>query len=762
MTYDDAKKKIDKYMNSDKSLPIIVNVPNRKLLTDLLSNYSVGKNKVIKANNTEFCQQDSLPQIDRLQNILSKSDDVMLLDGLSIFLLLQGESALINALKSIMELSCNGKLIVLTIKCEKYLSFLDRRYLSSGRIVEVDGEKEELPILYFITKDLQQPERCINGISRLPQMITLLEEGERIIYIVTKKTKDDFPNSLFEIKQYTSAFQIIKANNPELSFINEETGTNEQWSDLQKEISKAGSWSNYVITSFGGSNNLIHNIHSFSTYNVFQKWTYFLALQVYGVTENEYLSLVIQDSETYDSFITGIFCFLLKKSPKDANFDKLYNERKTILSQMTDCSDEMFSFCKQVLGKEANGLYYLTDLTQQEKELAIELIAKYAADYTPTKLQSILEKVYPDLGLYLSPFNFNNDFLNRYFYQYKYCKVINKILPEFRTMMEEQAIKREYNKLLQPRTSYLDALIKDKDKTKLYFMDAMGVEFLRYFQNKCFEKGLDIKVKVARCELPSITSMNKDFVEEFSLAGCQVSNNKELDELKHDGQNSYNYENTKLPIHLVKELQILDELIDNLKGTLDNTQTSYIIADHGASRLAVINETENKWEVSEKGKHSGRCCPKTELNEKPDFATEENDFWCLANYDRFKGGRKALVEVHGGATLEEVAIPIIEVKKTAKKIVCHVVDNKPILISFRKKAKLKIYVEALSDKISISINGHNYGVIATGIPYHYEVDMPDLKNAGIYHFVVYLDGVLIAKDLTFEVKKEGASEKNLF
>ena len=103
---------------------------------------------------------------------------------------------------------------------------------------------------------------------------------------------------------------------------------------------------------------------------------------------------------------------------------------------------------------------------------------------------------------------------------------------------------------------------------------------------------------------------------------------------------------------------------------------------------AVINEKENKWEVSEKGIHSGRCCPKTDISEKPQYATEENDFWCLANYDRFKGGRKALVEVHGGATLEEVVVPVITIKKKNNSVNCKLVDNKPIMVSFKKKSRL--------------------------------------------------------------------------
>ena len=42
------------------------------------------------------------------------------------------------------------------------------------------------------------------------------------------------------------------------------------------------------------------------------------------------------------------------------------------------------------------------------------------------------------------------------------------------------------------------------------------------------------------------------------------------------------------------------------------------------------------------------------------FSTEENGFIVLANYGRFRGSRAANVEVHGGASLEEVVVPVIE------------------------------------------------------------------------------------------------------
>ncbi|MCC8154044.1 MAG: hypothetical protein LIP01_07430, partial [Tannerellaceae bacterium] len=54
--------------------------------------------------------------------------------------------------------------------------------------------------------------------------------------IVTDKKKKDFPDSLFEIKEYFSDYQILKDRYPELSSIQESAGTKEQWSTLQKKI----------------------------------------------------------------------------------------------------------------------------------------------------------------------------------------------------------------------------------------------------------------------------------------------------------------------------------------------------------------------------------------------------------------------------------------------------------------------------------------------------------------------------------------------
>lgn len=758
MKYEDVIDRIDRYIASDKHQPIIIDLPNIKLYNEMIGHYDVDCYAIKKASS--YCMQESLPIMDKLQYSLSMADGVVFLKGLSCYLKLQGEQVLYNSLRTLLDLSIKGKLVVITNNCANVLSRMDARLFAAGKITIVEGEQDSQPKLYFICPKLANSvDLCIRGIDHLSDMATFLENGNTGVNVVTKKTKADFPNSMFDIVEYSSEYQVLVEQYAELSSIGYEVGTEAQWAYLLKETENYDGWLSFITAQFGNPSNLANCMNSFAQFDTNKRWTYFLALTTCGVKGNGYLAYVVSKSKTFDDFIMQSFCAILNVSVDEPSFQKYYDERKVITSLMGDYSEKLDSFCKQVYGKEENAISYLTDNTRKEKEHIIELIGKYK--YSASQLEKVLPKVYCDLAMYLKPYHFSNDFFDKYFTQYKYSKVINSITDEMARMVEEQATKREYNVWLQPRSAYVDKLTKDSSCSVLYFMDAMGAEYLGYIQNKCFENGLTFSAHVARCNLPSITAVNKDFVEDFQHADCKVYSNKDMDELKHAGAYTYDYQDNKLPIHLVEEIEILNKLIAQLKA-MPEEKTAYIIADHGATRLAVINEKENKWEVSEKGKHSGRCCPKADLSEKPQFATEENDFWCLANYDRFKGGRKALVEVHGGATLEEVAVPVITIRKKNVAIVCKLVDNKPVAVSFKKKARLKLFVDVDSEDMQILVNGIFYALKKTEIQYQYYAEMPEVKAVGEYSCNVYKDDALIAKDIKFQVKKEGASERKFF
>lgn len=75
--------------------------------------------------------------------------------------------------------------------------------------------------------------------------------------------------------------------------------------------------------------------------------------------------------------------------------------------------------------------------------------------------------------------------------------------------------------------------------------------------------------------------------------------------------------------------------------------------------MAVLSQHEEKYFTDTKGEHSGRCCKYFD-DYDIDNSISENGYIVLTDYGRFKGSRAANVEVHGGATLEETVVPLIE------------------------------------------------------------------------------------------------------
>lgn len=758
MTIDDAIKKIDRYLDSNRTEPRIVDVPNADVASDIKTCYNVGKNLFIDASN--YADKDSLPRIDEILNALSTSDKPVFLFGLSTMLKMLGKEELVRVLTVLVNFSPKSKLVVLTYGCRQYLKFRDSRIKDKGQLILIDGEEDTPCKINFITHDLAGAfDSTIDGISKLS---TLVESGlYPDINVVTNHRQEEFPTSLLELRNRDSAYQIIAGNDSRFATLKQSMGKPEQWQCLLS-LMRYDKWEDIINAKFGGTGNLTFWIDKYSDADDIDKWLYFLALKTIGSQNNEYLARVIGHVGFAHQLPASLFNCILDYNLRDRElFDLIYMQRKALLRHFDKYLTEASNFCKKVLVKGREAIHYLTDTTQPEKELVFELIEKNREAYTRTELLGILQTVYPALSAYLIPYHSGNVLLDEYIAEYKWCKVENKISHEHRQLMEVQATRRDYN-ALPPRASIIHN--SNTKKALAYFVDAMGIEHLSYLQTRCSKLGLALTIKIGRCELPSLTSCNKEFVDTLSQKGVTTIDIKDLDDIKHEGLKGYDYTATKLPIHLIAELDVIDRLLQNAIIKLGKDyQRVLLVSDHGASRLAVINENEQQHEMQEKGQHSGRCCPSSEIDTQPEEATLENGFWCLANYDRFRGGRRASVEVHGGASIEEVVIPIVELTKIANKIECHIPEEYlTIYVSFKKKAALKLYVSEICDKLNIVVNNKVYHPARTEDKYFHYFELPDIRRAGDYKADVYDGDNIIARNLIFTVKKEGASERSFF
>lgn len=218
-----------------------------------------------------------------------------------------------------------------------------------------------------------------------------------------------------------------------------------------------------------------------------------IALLICGVKNNDYLKLALNKTSKSSELIKNIFRSVLDIDWKSENYQKLYRQRKSLISELKKPLPETIDFCKILSTKGEDEIYYLTDLTQPEKEKIIKWLSNYGVKYSKDELVSILMNVYPDLAYYLSSYRYRNEFLNTYFENYKYQKITNRILPSFDKVVEEQAIKMDFVTILKPRTAYVDKL--DTQNAQVFFVDAMGVEYLSFIQQKCSEYGLSAKLR---------------------------------------------------------------------------------------------------------------------------------------------------------------------------------------------------------------------------------------------------------------------------
>lgn len=760
MTLDEVYARIDKYLSNNSHQPILVDVADCTLLSKLIVHYNVG-NTFLHANT--FAKFDGFPLMEQLKNEIQIKQGIVFLTEISTYLKLQGEEELKSQLRSLLDIQLEGKLVIITNACQKYLRRFDRRLFDTNRLIFVGDSDDIVSVkIFFIPKriPLNYDQIEIPYAKSLEQLPAILEKHQnKDVLVFTELTKKDIPNALLDIRVVTSSYDALVNFYPELKSLNKTYGTELQWTELLR-ILQSGEyqWSDIVnavqALNFNFLNGTLNNIAS----NDFKEWIDFLIKKLYGAKDNVYLSAVIAKAENVDDFKILLYDFLLEIDRNETLFKTYYIECKALLSQYDEDDNALIAYCKKVTAKESMAIYYLTDNSKLEKETIIKCIESFIKEHSRDELDIALHQVYPALHEYLSHYNYGQ--FSEYFDLYKYSKVINVMFDRFVELAEMEVEERRFLDMPH-RAKLIDKM--DKKNSHLYFVDALGVEFLAYIQEQCYKRGLDFSAKIGCCNLPSITSQNKEFIADFK----SYTIIKKLDELKHDGQFDYNYEKVKQPIHLAEELTIIDKIIAKVDSDLQhgNLEKAILIADHGASRMAVIAESENQWEMSEKGQHSGRCCPTSDIDIKPDCATEENGFYCLLNYDRFKGSRKADVEVHGGASLEEVLVPIIEITKRTQNIECKLDSkSKVVTSSFKKIAKIRVYLSKTLSDVSILVDGKYYytAQLLNGQQYIYEIELPDVKKAGIHTFNVIVGDSIIAKDLSFEMKKEGANERKFF
>lgn len=764
---------INAYCNSQSiGRALLVNTENYDTYQQIRNTLEADKTKTC-FYISKSCPNTGLPNLeDALNQVAGAGCRVII--GLSQAAMLRSANYMDQLMGILLEKPVRGHLIILLDHCEVYL----KKYFSvhpdiQKRVVLSNDTASALPRIR-LAADFDD---CI-GFSPILNMKYLLDYLERLtnatveanaeVFVVTKFSPSLFSNALYSVAACDNLYDGLRKKYTEIAAGTEKHfGNDVQWRYLAVKLGSLGTISAVVEDVFGSAINLQSYIGQVLAEEDENKiWLLWLAMKLFGAKGNKYLSLVLENSVNVSDFEEHIYLDLQKLGHGSPDFHQCYIERKMLIDILPENLTLLDKYCEKVGIYQKDAVYYFTDASEKEELAFMQCLAIY--DYSEAELLDITANTFPILNSYLQHFVFNaintkvpdgeTELLNLitdYFHQYKLQKLTNRIYPGFLGNVETFAQSRPYN-MLQARSSIVSKM--EKKNAQLFFFDALGVEYLAYIMARCEKYGLIAETSIAQCILPSITSKNKEFIQFFPGGAYDI---KDLDKLKHHSQ-VIDYEKCKYPVHLFRELEIIDAELKKIQSRLKqgHFEKAIIVSDHGASRLAVIHEQENNLlELEDKGQHSGRCCPSSSDPGIP-YASYWDGYSILANYERFKGSRKANVEVHGGASLEEVVVPIITLTKKPTDIdICFV--DPVIILKGKEPATITVYSNIPLHEPKLVVNEKVYSGQFCEDSRHARFEMPELKRTKDMVADFYDGDKKLATNLAFRVQK-GTQEQSLF
>ena len=740
-------KEVNNYISTTKGLPFFYFVGDsnyRQVLQELTAVCT----RIIRVS--DFCKKDDkFPNIDDLIDEIRTSDvdykdNRIVVIGFGEYLALKGKETGIKELSRLKNTTLGNSRVVFLLRAVSSLVTVisdDKRIYEQQRIFINEPLTTNISITNIGFDNSMAVEK---GIKKL---LYKLEDGEQGDLVVS--TVLNLRESVIPVSSLSSAYHALRLFNPEFN-VDECCGNTEQWEELLKDYTKCNNSIESVFPKYRVDES-IDDLYGNVCGVQYKNWLYFILLKSKIKNQtNSYLKYVLEKTTKFEDFKNNLLTSIVEVNHLDGRFETFYFERKKLVKEFTESEVAIFIHKNEVDPKES--IYRYTDNTLNERKAIISWIANYG-------WIDAINHIYPALGDYMKKYVFSTSVLQKeltdYFDEYKKEKVTNTLSSEFLQIVNDNAKSYKYAKL-PTRNSIINA-IKDKETTHLHWIDALGVEYLSFITELARKKGLSLQVEIARADLPTITVINKTFYDNWT--GKSKIKEERLDEIKHKQQGGYLFTDSREPIHLAAELDIIEEVMQKAEMDLAMRKCSkFVIAsDHGASRLAVIKEQEEKYETDTTGEHSGRCCKYFEGCDL-EYCIPENDFLVLSDYGRFKGSRKANVEVHGGATWEEIIVPIITLSlKNQEEVEIKILDADNIYIEKNKGVTIQLYISdsAESGIMSVICEGKKY--IGKKLDSkHHEFVLTDIKRARKYSATVYNGDDLIG-EIEFTAKSKTGS-----
>ena len=478
---------VKKYLTSSVKMPYFLFIGDGQYANAMDELSIVGFDLVAMSG---FCNNDDkMPDIDGLFTYIKAAgangnQKKFVVTGLGEFLALRGSSEAARTLSRLKDYNVGDAKVVLLLRGLSSLITgmqTDPRF-DSRRFSVVDKAECDLSFT------LAAPSVGLSALSGFKAMLAELENGR--CGIVAVNTAVNLDKSIFTVHQISTAYDGIKFLMKSFA-LERSCGSDARWAELLTELNQSNGSLNKVFEKHNLGDNLESDLYARTAGSDFRNWLYFIYLKCnVDKLKHGYLRIVLDKTSRFEEFTWNVLNALTEIQHTDARFDSLYRERKALIEKFPESNIADFVVNSRQVVSES--IYKLTDGSRVEREEIIAWLSK-------NNMIPQLDVIYPVLAAYLNKYIFKcpelADVLTEYFEEYKQLKLLNKIEPEFLKKVDDLALSRKYNRL-PTRNEIMDSM--DKNDTFLYWLDALGVEYLSLIEDLVQKRGLSIRVNIAR------------------------------------------------------------------------------------------------------------------------------------------------------------------------------------------------------------------------------------------------------------------------
>lgn len=295
---------------------------------------------------------------------------------------------------------------------------------------------------------------------------------------------------------------------------------------------------------------------------------------------------------------------------------------------------------------------YMSPLTLSEQCLMVEWVGQGKIE------KNDIKNLFPELYAYLLPSSIKtgkgNGWTNEYFQEYCLSKVGNQETGSLAKKLKELNGSQVSFETWRDGFKTVKTLMHNRQDIDIYYwIDGLGADWIPFMTQVIDKHKADgvflNEIYVAASELPTVTSVNKTKLDE--LANGKLEKIGDVDKFAHT-QKTY-------PAYLVKEFRIVEDAISKVLSLYNGKKIAFV-SDHGISYMAQFGAGLNLAGVETD--HAGRCGHWLKGSAQTDnnyIVLDDGQTLCSLNNNSLSAKTPMGQGAHGGATPEEVLVPII-------------------------------------------------------------------------------------------------------